>query len=36
MTNATLTITRKSAYNAMLRDAAILVDEQKVAVVGNG
>lgn len=36
MTNATLTITRKSAYNGMLRDAAILVDGQKVAVVGNG
>ncbi|MEZ5970948.1 MAG: hypothetical protein R3C31_03990 [Hyphomonadaceae bacterium] len=35
MTNATLTITRKSSFTAMLRDAAILVDEQRVAVVGN-
>jgi hypothetical protein len=36
MTNATLTITRKSAFSAMLREAAILVDDQKVGVVGNG
>lgn len=36
MTNATLTITRLSGYNAMLRDAAVLVDGQKVGVVGNG
>ena len=36
MANATLTITRKSGLNAMLRDAAILVDDQKVGVVGNG
>lgn len=36
MTNATLTITRKSSYNAVLRDAAVLVDDQKVGVVGNG
>ncbi len=36
MTNATLTITRKSGLNAMLRDAAVLVDDQKVGVVGNG
>ena len=36
MTNATLTITRKSSFNAVLREAAILVDEQKVGVVGNG
>jgi len=36
MTNATLTITRKSNMNAMLRDAAVLVDDQKVGVVGNG
>lgn len=36
MGNATLVITRKSGFNAMLRDAAILVDEQKVGVVGNG
>lgn len=36
MTNATLTITRKSGYNGMLRDAAVLVDGQKVGAVGNG
>lgn len=36
MTNATLTITRKSGYNGMLREAAVLVDGQKVGVVGNG
>lgn len=36
MTDATLIITRKFGYNAMLRDAAVLVDEQKVGVVGNG
>lgn len=34
--NATLTITRKAGFNAMLRDAAVLVEEQKVGVVGNG
>lgn len=36
MTNATLTISRKSGYNGMLRDAAILVDGVKVGAVGNG
>jgi len=36
MSNATLVITRKGSFNAVLRDAAILVDDQKVGVVGNG
>jgi len=33
---ATLTITRRKTYNASLRNAAILIDGQKVGEVGNG
>lgn len=36
MSNSTLTITRKSGFNAAFRDVAILVDDEKVGVVGNG